>query len=120
MRAYRLLGVVVIIVFFAYCSLVWGDAAISIRVDPPYTYEGGNFWVYCTVPRHPDNRKVVISVDWLASHQYELDGAKAPKIFSSLFREAPCFPELELVVRCLLERSMSNTSAVKRVPVRGC
>jgi hypothetical protein len=95
-----------------------GLEAVSIRVDPPTTVEGGNFWIYCRVPRHVANREITIAVQDVSSHTYQVDGNRAPAMFSVLERDVPCWPEL--VVSCKLKTIADTKIAVKRVPVLGC
>ena len=99
-------------------QLFQGTEGIFIKVDPPSTYEGGNFWVQCRVPRAKENRKVIIRAEGLMSSEFEVRGVDAPTVFVRLVTEVPCWDAI--VTSCILERNNKVMSAVVKVPVNGC
>ena len=93
------------------------DPRVRAQVNPPIVHPGGATWATCHVPRNKGNRKVILSIPFHRSTQWEIEGANAPTMFRFLMQDIPC----EAVeVTCRLETNRDvviDTAPLLRV---GC
>ena len=91
---------------------------VSIKVDRATFFAGGNLMVTCTVPRHPDNRKVAAVVVNYTSSERELNGEESPVTHRFEFKKIPCgVPE----ARCILQDKFGGTAVIAQtLEIAGC
>lgn len=113
------IGIVVGVVFSFAIAMLWAQAAVTLKVDPRIVGLGGNTWVTCRVPKHPDNRKLTLGIRNHRLSDYQLNGLKAPSMHTLLVSEIPCMPEV--VAICRLETN-SGEHMIDTMPVTvaGC
>jgi hypothetical protein len=66
---------------------------VAVRVYPPgFQFEPGNLRITATVPRHDNNRSLVILIDsenFTRSSSIQLDGSEAPITHQIEYRDLP-------------------------------
>lgn len=113
----RVLASVSLLVFFFSLSLL-GEERVKIQTDPSFAARGGNMWVTCWIPKHPDNRGLTIGMPWHRTTWYDIEGSKAPKMFRFLVQEIPCLPVTAAI--CQLRTNKDDILASKPIQVMGC
>lgn len=87
--------VVAIIFVIALCTVGAASPRVSIKV------QGGGTSIACTVPRHSDNRLLVIGVAERVSSERQLEGEAAPVTHRLDLRQLlPCEGESALTAFC--------------------
>lgn len=105
----------------AYClfaAILYSEERVRVQVDPPAIGRGGNAWVTCWVPRHEDNRSITVGMPWHRTTYFDIEGAKAPKMFRFLLQDIPCLPVAAVI--CHLRTNKGEVLASKPVIVAGC
>jgi hypothetical protein len=116
---YHFFGGRVFLLMLALSSSLLAEDRVRIRVDQPMVLAGRPFNVYCTVPRHPDNRKLKLEVELIRSREEDLEGANERQTFGLFISRAECLGVLK--ARCRLSTSKNTQfSASQDIEVRGC
>ena len=113
----RLLGVAVVVGFFAGSMHMSADEAISITVRPAVASYRGSAQVKVLVARDEKNRMLTWEVDgpnYFRSSSQELQGAAAPRTYVFMMRELPAG---EFEVRATVKRN-DRTQITDRSTIR--
>jgi hypothetical protein len=99
-------------------ALVTPTARVSIRVGPHILQAGQGVTVICTVPRHPDNRRITATITGYTSSERQIDGDDAPVTFRFSFVHVPC--DVDAAV-CVLQDSLGGqATASSQLLITGC
>lgn len=90
----------------------------SVKVSTTVPFAGSDITVTCTVPRHPDNRKVAAVLVGYTSSERQLDGEESPITHRFEFKKLPCDT---VEARCVLLDKFGGT-AIQHQPleIQGC
>ena len=117
----RALGMVVVIIGSG--QVVVGDSAVeelAVRVTPSIVMAAQDVKALITVPRRPENRRLVVTVEgpaYYASTERQLDGDGAARMHEFAFRQ---LPEGEYRVQVIVEGTRGRDPGIEtRFTVRG-
>lgn len=94
------------------------QSPVRVEISNPMVSPGGNTWITCWVPRHEDNRKVIIAIPYHRSTERQIEGTKAPSMFRVLMQDVPCLPQVE--AQCTLHRTLDTHVAKTDIHMVGC
>jgi hypothetical protein len=105
-----------------------GEARVSIHLQPAAILSGSNVRIWCRVPKHEDNRFLLLELVDVSSSTRQLDGAEAPSVHDLLVENVPCLgtvdPEsghMQMVAGCLLKDNRGKIyEATQILTVAGC
>lgn len=91
---------------------------VSIKVSKTVLFAGTDLTVTCTVPRHPDNRKVAAVLVGYTSDQRDLNGEEAPVTHRFEFKKVSCDT---IEARCVLVDKFGGTAVQNQsLQIEGC
>jgi len=91
---------------------------VSIKVDHTAFFAGADIVVTCTVPRHPDNRKVAAVLVGFTSSEHQLDGEASPITHRFPFKKVSCDA---VEARCVLLDKFGGTAIMnQQLQIAGC
>lgn len=109
--------------FLIFSLLLAAPDRVSISVTPQAVPVNGTIRLTCTVPRHPDNRVLVMGVYYDGSVVYraserQLDGESAPITHTMYVDHLPCDA---VVAQCYLLPAIGRQyRAVQALTIAGC
>lgn len=110
----------VLLMSLAQIALIYAlasEAPVRAAVQPPLLMKGGAVRVTCTVPRHPDNRRLDVMLPGYTESSRTLDGEDSRVTWEFVFTHIPC--EVETAV-CRVVRITGAANARAPISVQGC
>jgi len=95
-----------------------GPPRVSIRLSANVVMKGNSVQVICTVPRHPDNRRLYIGITDYTLSEIPIEGERGPTVADRWFRSPPC--ETERAFCELVDNADVHRSAFANLEVVGC
>lgn len=93
-------------------------ARVSIAVLPSVLMPGDAIRVTCTVPKHPDNRRLLIALPGYSSSDRPIDGSDAAITHRMIFQHVPC--DVELAACVVVDNLGKEYPATTQIRVAGC